>query len=244
MKTSAKIYFRDINRIHINRFKAYHHIIAERLKHAWEITDNISCADAVASYHDQKNHSLISLSLYDSPPNLNPPALDQFILIFEENKLIKQLNDASRQLKLNSKRSTTKNQTTHITVCGKAGLQTSIFCDLLNQLNVDKNLTFTYTETILDADNIQTFEHLLVVVSPDIPDSREYLTYIELLRSQFKLSTNELTVVVNNNHKFSESVFDNIYDTCDESTQVALLDIRNEEELESFIQLFSELSTL
>ena len=240
MKAGPKIYFRGVNRIHINRFKAYTNILSNRLKHRWQVTDNISEANVVATYQEQDNDkSVICLSLYGSAPNLNPPVLDQFKLNFEEHSLIKQLNQAGRQLRLvkNSKPSQQPIKVQQIRVSGLPYESSFALCKKLNAINTNEKVHFTHVKDALNDDSTIFINQLIFVVEPNNMASVNAFYELEQLRKQDDLTIDQLTVLVINkqNGKDCEDLFDEIYDQCDESTQVTLLDVSHEIDIKTFI---------
>jgi|GEM_PF-5018268 len=243
MKAGPKIYFRGVNRIHINRFKAYTHILSNRLNHHWKITDNISEANAVATYQEQDNEaSVICLTLYGSAPNLNPPAIDQIKLSFEEHSLIKQLNQAGRKLKLvkNTKATNDSIKIQKIRVSGLPVESSMALCKQLNATNTNKKLHFKHVADALNDESIIFINQLIFVVEPSNKDSINAFYELEKLRQQDDLTIDQLTVLVmkRQDDQSSEDLFDEIYDRCDESTQVTLLDWTQNDDIKSFISFF------
>lgn len=243
MKAGPKIYFRGVNRIHINRFKAYMHILSNRLNHHWQITENISEANAVATYQEQNNDtSVICLSLYGSAPNLNPPVIDQIKLSFEEHSLIKQLNQAGRRLKLvkNQKVANDTSKIQKIRISGLPIESSFALCKKLNKINPNQKLRFKHVEDALNDDSIIFINQLIFVVEPSNVASVNAFYELEKLRQQDDLTIDQLTVLVMHSQDGHDSVdlFDEIYDRCDESTQVTLLDMTKDDDIKTFISFF------
>ncbi len=243
MKAGPKIYFRGVNRIHVNRFKAYTHILSNRLKYNWQVTESISEANAVATYQEQNNDkSVICLALYDSAPNLNPPAIDQMKLSFDEQSLIKQLNQAGRKLSLvkNNKSSDMPAKIQKIRVSGLPADSSRNLCKKLNSVNPNDMIHFKFVEDTINDESIIFIDQLIFVVEPNDPASVQAFYELEKLRRQDDLTIDQLTILVINNQQdvHSEQLFDEIYDQCDESTQVTLLNISNQDDLLSFISFF------
>jgi len=240
MKKGKKIYFRGVNRIHVNRFKAYSQILSNKLKYQWQITDDISQADAVATYQEgDDDQSVITLKLYTSPPNLNPPVLDQLNLSFEEQSLIKQLNQAGRKLTLARKQQGEQlSKARKIKLSGYPTGASESLCKMLNEHKEhNHNLHFKFISDVLNNEDIIFLDHLLFVVDPGDEDSVRRYFELETKRQQDDLTINELTVVL---LKFAdgsdyEQVFDDIYDACDESTQVSLLNVNERSDIQQFI---------
>ncbi|TDR22613.1 hypothetical protein [Marinicella litoralis] len=240
MKAGPKIYFRGVNRIHINRFKAYTHILSNRLNHLWQVTDNISEANAVATYLEQDNDkSVICLSLYDSAPNLNPPAIDYYELNFDEKSLIKQLNQAGRKFSLSNTPQVTDqtNLTKKIRVSGLPVKASETLCQKLNQLNTNNRLYFKHVVDAINDESTIFINHMVFVVEPNDPESVNAFYALEQLREQDDLTVDQLSVILikNQNSEVCENLFDEIYDRCDESTQVILLDVTEDNDLKTFI---------
>jgi hypothetical protein len=240
MKKGKKIYFRGVNRIHVNRFKAYSQILSNKLKYQWQITEEISQADAVATYQEgDRDQSVITLKLYTSSPNLNPPVLDQLNITFEEQSLIKQLNQAGRKLTLAKQQQGAQlSKARKIKLSGYPMGAAESLCRMLNE-NKDRahNLHFKFISDVLHDEDIIFLDHLLFVVDPGDEDSVKRYFELENKRQQDDLTIDELTVVL---MKFAdctdfEQVFDEIYDACDETTQVSLLNVNEQSEIQQFI---------
>lgn len=51
------VYFRGVNRVQINRFKAYTLILSNRLNSKWNITEDVKSANVLVDWvKDKKNH--------------------------------------------------------------------------------------------------------------------------------------------------------------------------------------------
>jgi len=242
MKQSNKIYFRGVNRIHVNRFKAYSQILSNKLKQQWHITDDISQADAVATYQEADNdQSVIILKLYASAPNLNPPVVDQMNITFEEHSLIKQLNQAARKLTLVKQQklqSATPLKTRKIKLSGYPSGAAESLCRMLNQhKSAEQNMHFKFLSDVLNDEDIIFLDHLLFVVDPGDQTSVNRYFELEKKRQDDDLTINELTVVLLRFPDCTdfERVFDDIYDACDETTQVSLLNVKEDTEIQQFI---------
>jgi hypothetical protein len=239
MIKGPKVYFRGVNRIHINRFKAYVHILSNRLRYKWQVTDDISKSNAIATYEDEGNsESTIKLSLYAEQPNLKPPAIGEYKLAFDEKALIKQLNSAGRKLSLAKKEiKESKFKTrTKINISSHSKKLTDQFCLLLKKVSDDEQFKFVDSSDILQDDSTLFIEQLLFVVDPI--NEKSLHAYYEFEQQKVDgLTVNEMTVVVlkRQDEGKCEDVFDQIYDTCDESTQVILLDIKTREDIRNFI---------
>ena len=170
MKAGPKIYFRGVNRIQINRFKAYTQILSNRLKQSWSVTDDLADANVVATNTDPTDSkSKICLSLYDSPPNLNPKPISQVILSFDENNMVKQLNLASKKLKSTKFRAHDEaaDDARLIKLSGSPDQIALNFCDQLNnESKDDPKLKFTYLSNPLDDNSSIFINHLLFVIDP------------------------------------------------------------------------------
>lgn len=239
MKKGPKVYFRGVNRIHINRFKAYVHILSNRLRYKWQVTDDISKSSAIISYDEENDsESAITLSLYAEQPNLNPPAIGQYKLVFDEESLIKLLNLAGRKLSL-AKKEIKENQNISkkkIKVSSFSQSLSKQFCDQLESLSERSIYKFINSPNLLDDDSMLFVDHLLFVVDPSNESSKNAYFKLEQLKAE-GLTINELTVIIvkHENQDLCEDVFDEIYDDCDESTQVIMIDLHNQEDVKNFV---------
>jgi len=241
MKSGPIIYFRGVSRIHVNRFKAYTHILSNRLKHRWQVTDILSHANVVGTYQDEGDESVMCLSLYDKPPNLNPPAINKINFKFEEHSMIKKLNRAGRELdllKCNQAATNTDKQKV-IKVSGLSKESTDTLCKQLNSLSGNQ-LYFKYLPNVLDDDSTIFINQLLFVIDPLDINSLQAFQQLEIKRQVDDLTIDELTVVVLHSDEVEniDSIFDDIYDQCNDNTQVTLLNPKTEIDLENFINFF------
>ncbi len=236
---SPIVYFRGINRIHVNRFKAYTQILSNRLKSSWQITQDIKQANVVVGTSEVNGKKVMRLSVLTDLANLKPKSLYSFELTFEENKLVRQLNLASKHL-LKGFQGDLQNESCHrtVTICGLLNESLSMLCDLLNQKSQD--IEFTPSVGIFSSLNNLYRDHLLLVVDPKLPESMQaYQSLIEK-KSQGNIIIDELTIAIiqNEDEQTNEEVFDLIYGNADASTQVTLLNPADERDLASFVQFF------
>lgn len=243
MSKGPKVYFRGVNRIHINRFKAYVHILSNRLRYKWQVTENISEANAIITYEVEGNSkSKLNFTLYVEKPNLNPPAIGEYKLAFDENNLIKQLNSAGRKLSLAKKeiKESKGSNTAKLDIYSHSKKLTEQFCKLLESLSQNDQLKFVNSSDLLLNDSTLFIEQLLFVVDPINEKSKK--AYFELEQHKNDgLVVNDMTVVVlkRNDGNKCEDIFDEIYDACDESTQVIMLDVKSKQDIKNFISYFA-----
>ncbi|MEZ5470975.1 MAG: hypothetical protein R3E90_04285 [Marinicella sp.] len=234
-----KVYFRGIHRIHINRFKAYTNIFAGRLKDIWNITDNISEANVVATHQQNSSSTDIFFELYDSSPNLKPEPIDQFRLSFNEHEMVKQLNLASNKLKLainNGSLDQNKSALTIHIAC-KPDVVAKDLCQRMNELNnAQPHIRFSHLSNTLCSSTIFV-EHLTYVINPYEINSINGYYELEQRRKQDDLTIDQLTVIIvkHEDEIISEQIFDDVYSQSDESTQVTLLDITTDLDIKNFI---------
>ncbi len=239
MIKGPKVYFRGVNRIHINRFKAYVHILSNRLSYKWQVTEDISKSSAIISYEDESNsESAITLSLFAEQPNLNPPSIGQYKLVFDEEALIKLLNSAGKKLSLAKKviKESHIGNKKKINVCSYSDQLTIQMCTQLNTASKSSEYKFINSTSILEDDSTLFIDQLVFIVDPASETSQKAYFKLEQLKAE-GLTINELTLVVAkiDNTALCEDIFDEIYDSCDASTQVIMLDLNNKDDFKNFI---------
>ena len=235
-KQGPKIYFRGVNRIHVNRFKAYLHILSNRLKHHWQITDLVSEAQAVITYEDNaSDKGMMHLNLYADTANHASKSVKTFQFDFDENRLIKQLNRAGNQLSL-LKTDLILSQKKKIKIFSHNSELTK---NMLNSLNgVAKK--FKASVDILSENASLFIDHLLLLIDATSIESVHMFYQLEEQRRQNNLTVNEFTVAILHNGKvdLSEQVFDEIYEQADSNTQITLLNKQSNAELNDFVKYF------
>lgn len=237
---SPVVYFRGINRIHVNRFKAYTQILSNRLNTPWQITQDIKQANVVVeACTDDKGKNVMRLSVMSDMANLKPNSLYVFDLVFEENKLVRHLNLASKHLLKGFQGDLQVEPCSrNVTICGLLNESLSVLCDLLNQKS--ENIHFKPSVGIFSSLNNLYREHLLLVVDPKLPDSMRAYQSLVAKKSQGNIIINELIIAIIQypDEQANEEVFDFIYGNADASTQVTLLNPADERDLESFVKFF------
>ncbi|MGJ8663953.1 MAG: hypothetical protein ACSHWU_09890 [Marinicella sp.] len=236
------VYFGNVSRIHINRFKAYTQIIADKLHTKWQITEDLKEANIVVEviYHEAINKKSLQMSVLSGPAHLKPPVIHAFNLSFDESKMIKQLNSASKQLSANDQPQEEDDGEIRtdkmIKVCGHLNQSLEDICQLFNRTN----LQFFPTHDIFSDQSTMYHDQILILVDPK---STESLAEFQLLMKKKHESVtiiDELTVAVINDpdDQSCEDVFDLIYDLADDNTQVTLLNLDDQNELDVFVNYF------
>ncbi|GJM05925.1 MAG: hypothetical protein DHS20C09_19210 [marine bacterium B5-7] len=239
------VYFGDVSRIHINRFKAYTQIIVDKLHANWEITEDLTKANIVVEviYHEAIDKKSLQMSVLSGPAHLKPPVIHAFNISFDETKMIKQLNQASKQLLTNDQgENDDKGEAEEprtdkvIKVCGHLNESLEDICQLFNRTN----LQFFPGGDIFSDQSIMYHDQILFLVDPKSPES--IAEYQVLMQKKLAAITiiDELTVAIINNpdDESSEDVFDLIYDLADDNTQVTLINLTDQSELDVFVNYF------
>ncbi len=240
--TGLMIYFKNPNRIHVNRFKAYTQVLSHKLIDSWQVTNDIRQAHVVATYVKdaaKQQAAKIKLSLL-SRTNKKTTVFDTIQSGLKENQLIKHLNQASRKIKLANFDNTAVNHTPtqSIKVTGYTDHSLIQLCQQLN--NMKGGNSFAAVSDLLSDQSVIFIEHLMLLVEPGVDDSvNNFFQLNEAIKTD-QLTINHMTVVILKNHNDPqcEHVFDAIYAQCNDSTQVTILDISNEQELNNFAKFF------
>lgn len=236
-----KVYFRGINRVHINRFKAYNHIISNRLNAIWLITDDLMSANVVVDLVQLKNQhkKVMKMSVLAGTANLKPSVLMAFKLVFDDKRMVQQLNQASRKL----------SQTNHsgkqsiapgkvIKVCGLLNESLNLLCDSLNQKS--QGARFVPSVGVISNQNVLYRDQLLLIV--DGQDKESVLAYEIFIAKKLNASIiiDQLTIAIikSKDEAVNEKMFDLVYGYSDDHTQVTLLNIEDENELDVFATYF------
>jgi len=236
-----KVYFRGINRVHINRFKAYTHIISNRLNATWLVTDDIMSANIVVDLLQLKNQhkKVMKMSVLSGTANLKPSVLMAFKLIFDDKRMVQQLNQASRKLSQANhslKQSTAPEKV--IKVCGLLNKSLSQLCDLLNQKS--RGARFIPSDSVISTQNALYRDQLLLIV--DGQDKQSVLAYEVFIAKKLNASIiiDQLTIAIikSKDDAVNEKMFDLVYGYSDDHTQVTLLNIEDENELDVFVTYF------
>ena len=238
---TPNVYFRGVNRIQINRFKAYILIVSNRLKSTWNVTQDVKSANVVVEWVETENsdEKYLRMSVLAGTANLKPPVISAFKLSFIESELCVQLNQASKQLHLNHQdvvEPTPEHNT--IKVAGLLNESLSQICTVLNSNNNDSY--FIPCVGIFSAKSNIFRDKLLLMVDPQSPESIH--AYQTLMHKKLRgdLVINELTIAIitKTDEDISEEIFDMIYDNSDNNTLVTLVNFEDEAELNSFVAYF------
>ncbi len=235
------VYFRGVNRIQINRFKAYLLILSNRLNKSWHVTQDIKSANIVVDWASDQNSNekYLRMSVLSATANLKPPVISSFKLSFEENQLCHLLNKASKQL-LIAHNDYVVNKPNHETVkvVGLINESLSQICALLNEKN--SGTQFLPSVGIFSTKSDIFNEKLLLIIDPIAPDSIR--AYQSLLQKQLNgdIVINELTIAIisRSDNSSCEEIFDKVYDNADDNTQITLVNFEDEKELNSFVTYF------
>lgn len=235
------VYFRGVNRVHVNRFKAYLLTLSNRLNSHWTITQELSKANVVIEWkatEDAENKCLL-MSVYAESASLKNQPIESFALNLEENELARKLNQASKKLaKLKRNQVKKGTKTKQISVCG---LLNESLSELCQQLNTQTNTTKFIPAANLFSDKTDHIKTpLLLLVDPQSTDSIQTAQVLMQKKVNGSLTVNELTIVIMSapDEEANERAFDLIYDQADDQTQVTLLDFTNESALDAFVHYF------
>jgi len=230
------VYFRGINRVHINRFKAYTQILANSLNDQWCITDDLKQANVVIELDSNSGEKRpMRLSVLAATANLKPSALWSTLLSFTEHELVRQLNQASRQLRQGFSGSPDNlvadkvfavcNLTTETTAWSERfqAHSASIQFEPINDLQAWQDDLF--------------HQQVLMLVDPNDPDSINQCLSLMAAKSQGDLIIEQLIVAITDTGAAGESLFDQIYALADENTQVSTLNPIDASQWQDFVQL-------
>ncbi len=232
------VYFRGVNRVHINRFKAYTHIISNQLNANWLITDDIKSANVVVDWVQPADQHVKSLqmSVLAGTANLKPTVLSAFKLLFDDKKLVQQLNQASARLKQANHSTKGINKSEHvIKVCGLLNESLSLLCDLLNQKSPITR--FVPSLGVISSHNELYQDQLLLIVDGQIETSVFAYKTLIAKKNSANIIIDKLTVAIikSNDDTVNEKIFDMVYGDADDHTQVTLLNVEDEKELDFFV---------
>lgn len=234
------VYFRGVNRVQINRFKAYTLILSNKLIHSWHITQDIKSANIVVEWVERKktNEKYLRMSVLSATANLKPPVIRSFKLSFEEKVLTTQLNKASKQLYLTHHDQKTSARPDAVEVVGLLDESLSQICSLLNKKN--SRINFKPSVGIFSSKAGIYNERILLIIDPNSPKSIH--AYQTLLQKKVNgdVVINELIIAIINisNSENCEEIFDRVYENADDNTQVTLVNFKDENELHSFVTYF------
>ena len=237
--TQPTVYFRGLNRVHVNRFKARTYIISNRLNAEWAVTDDIKSANIVIDLVQTENSKSLQMSVLSGPANLKPPVLAVFELVLDDKKLIQQLNQASRQLKQsNRNHNSSAGSYKVINVCGLLNESLSLFCDLLNKKS--QATRFIPSIGVISSQSQLYRDQLLLIIDGKDKDSIQ--AYKSLIKK--KLNANiiidELTIAIikSKDEALNEKVFDMVYEHSDNHTDITLINMEDESDLDVFVSYF------
>ncbi len=240
-QTQPKVYFRGINRIHVNRFKAYTHILANRLNASWLVTEDIKSANVVVDQIQAKKNDkkALQMSVLAGTANQQPPVLMAFKLVFDDKKMVQLLNRASWQL---SRNAPNNNQAIGaakvIKVCGLLNKSLSSLCDVLNKKST--TTSFVPSPGVISS-QIELYQNqLLLIVDGQDEESIMACEYFMAKKQQANIIIDEFTVAIikSSNEATDEKIFDLVYSLSDDHTQVTLLNMDDEQDLDSFVAYF------
>ncbi|WP_223787686.1 hypothetical protein [Marinicella meishanensis] len=232
---SPMVYFRGVNRIHINRFKAYTQILTNNLNAEWRITDDPKVANVVIEQRNQAgDDKAMQLAVLADTANHQPQVVWSTELSFKESQLVRQLNQASKKLRQGFDGS----RETVVTA------REFEVCDLTssNQAWVARLQALTTTiefQAVTDLDawyNDLFHQQVLLLVDPQHPRSSQLCMSLMNAKQQGDVIIEQLTVVITDEGQAGESLFDRVYDLADDATQVSTLDPANVQQWQDFVQ--------
>ena len=241
-QTQPKVYFRGINRIHINRFKAYTHILANRLNATWLVTDDIKSANIVVDLilpENNNNKKALQMSVLAGTANLKPPVLMAFKLVFDDKKMVQLLNQASWQLSRtypNKKPAIGTEKV--IKVCGLLNKSLSSLCDKFNKKS--QSTRFIPSVGVISS-QIELYQNqLLLIVDGEDEESVMAYEFFIAKKQNANIIIDEFTVAIikSKDQTINEKIFDLVYSHSDEHTQVTLLNMEDDNELDIFVAYF------
>lgn len=229
------VYFRGVNRIHINRFKAYTQILANSLTCEWPITDDPKGAQMVIEpvelTGDDKGLQLLVLADTANPQGAE---LWRTELSFDEQRLVRQLNKAIKKLR-QGKTGTADNTSGDRTyeVCELAADQSS-WANRLQALNTAAkfNAVTDFDEWYNDLFHAQ----VLLLVDPINPRAVQQCMALLAAKQQGDLIIEQLTVVITDDGPAGEALFDQVYAVADAATQVSTLNPTDVTQWQDFVQ--------
>ncbi len=238
--STPNVYFRGVNRVQINRFKAYILILSNRLATTWHVTQDIKTANVVVDWDENKeSDKRLRMSILAGTANLKPPVIHSFKINFNENELARQLNQASKQLLIANKDADDLNlNQQEVQVCGLLNESLSKIC---LQLNANAtNADFVPSVGIFSTKTNIYKEKLLLIIDPNSPDSVRAYQALMHKKLNGDLIINEFTIAIiyRAGEDVNEEIFDMVYDNADESTHVTLVNFEDDSELLSFVAYF------
>ncbi|MCX7553733.1 hypothetical protein OS175_07570 [Marinicella sp. S1101] len=232
------VYFRGVNRVQINRFKAYLLIFSSRLQNHWQVTDDIKSAQILIEWKQQKSsqEKHLSMAVLSGTVNQRPQVIKRFPLDFDEARMVNQLNQAYKLLRRsNNTIEEVSDDYQDIMVSGLLNLPLSQVCEQFN--NLSQKTEFSPCVDLFSGKNDVFREKLLLLVDPTSADSiQAYKTLIKKKR-QGDLIISELIigVIQSANQHRNEAFFDQVYNHSDANTQVTMVDLNDESSLVSVV---------
>lgn len=234
----AMVYFRGVNRVQVNRFKAYLLIFGSRLQQQWQVTEDIKSAQVVIEWKQQKSgqDKHLSMAVLSGTANQRPQVIKRFPLDFDEARMVNQLNQASKLLRRNINTvEDDRSKQQNIMVSGLLNLPLSQVCEQFN--NLSQKTEFSPCVDLFSGKNDVFREKLLLLIDPTSAESiQAYKTLIKKKR-QGDLIISELIigVIQSTNQNRNEALFDQVYNHSDANTQVTMVNLNDQSSLVSVV---------